>query len=391
MNNKLIALAVAGALTAPMMAVEAAPTAYGRLAVELAQTSNSETGVADQDVAVDNKAGQFGFKGSEDLGGGLKAIYKAEFGLETSNNGGVSIFDREKLVGLQIGKQHEIQLGNLKSAYKYGGGVKYDSFAATTMQARFGSTNITDSTDSSVSLSGGAMSSGAYGHGGFLQNSVAYIGKFKPVTVWLTHSMDDSYTAAGNFSNASLGQKRANGVAGDVTSLGVSAKVSSFHFGVATISKDGCDDEVVSSNCSATTIGTGQEIDQIESTKFFGSWSKGQHTVRAQIESVEKTRGRASATANESKSFDTDYMYLNYQFKMGKHLIDVALGEKDDTRAASGSDLDWSRVAYAYNFSKKTRVFAGIAANEETNNTGTSNNTNANNWDTFSVGMQVKF
>lgn len=390
MNNKLIALAIAGALTAPMMAVEAAPTAYGRLAVELAQTSNSETGVADQDVAVDNKAGQFGFKGSEDLGGGLKAIYKAEFGLETSNNGGVSIFDREKFVGLKIGKQHEIQLGNLKSAYKYGGGVKYDSFAATTMQARFGSTNIKDAAVSTTSLSGGAMSSGAYGHGGFLQNSVAYIGKFKPVTVWLTHSMDDSLTTA---SSGTAGQLRANSVAGDVTSLGVSAKVSSFHFGVATISKDGCDDQVATSNCGATTVGAGnvQEVDQIESTKFFGSWSKGQHTVRAQIETVEKTRGRASATANESKSFDTDYMYLNYQFKMGKHLVDVAIGEKDDTRAASGSDLDWSRVAYAYNFSKKTRVFAGVAANEETNNTGTSNNTNANDWDTFSIGMQVKF
>lgn len=388
MNNKLIALAVAGALTAPMMAVEAAPTVYGRMAVEWAQTSNSNEDINDKNYMVDNKAGQFGFKGSEDLGGGLKAIYKMEFGIETSNNTsgqGADIFDRESMIGLKIGKAHTIALGNLKSPYKYAGGVKYDSFAATSMQARESSTNIDPGKKND--LSGGAMSPGALGHGGFLENAIAYTGKFKPVTVsFATNALDDATSDS------------------PVTALAVSAKVGAFHFGVANINQDGCDASTSSTdNCSAATAGTVKvaadgtvsgvavtgtsgDVNETDSTKAFFSWSMGQHTVRLQLENKEVTAPTAGAVAVE-----TDYTYINYQFKMGKHLIDVALGEKDDKQSTKGSDKDWSRLAYAYNFSKKTRVFAGVAASEGTNNVGTSDATNSNDWDTFSVGMQVKF
>lgn len=382
MNNKLIALAVAGALTAPMMAVEAAPTAYGRMAVEWAQTSNSAVGTNDKNYMVDNKAGQFGFKGSEDLGGGLKAIYKMEFGIETSNNTsgqGADIFDRESMIGLKIGKSHTVAMGNLKSPYKYAGGVKYDSFAATSMQAREGSSNI--------SGSGGAMSSGALGHGGFVENAIAYTGKFKPVTVSLaTTALDDSESDS------------------PITAISVAAKVGAFHFGFANISQDGCLGTSSSTdNCEAAdngttnpngnginvgdnvvvTAGNNGNVNESERTKFFGSWSNGQHTVRLQLEDTETTAPTAGAVATE-----TDYIYVNYQFKMGKHLVDVALGEKDDKRATAGADEDFSRLAYAYNFSKKTRVFAGIAESDLTNNSGTGT---PNDWDTFSVGMQIKF
>lgn len=374
MNNKLIALAVAGALTAPMMAVEAAPTVYGRMAVEWAQTSNSAVGTNDKNYMVDNKAGQFGFKGSESLGGGLKAIYKMEFGIETSNNTsgqGADIFDRESMIGLQFGKAHTVAMGNLKSPYKYAGGVKYDSFAATSMQAREGSSNI--------SGSGGAMSSGVLGHGGFVENAIAYTGKFKPVTVSLaTTALDDSESDS------------------PVTAISVAAKVGAFHFGFANINQDGClASSSTTDNCSgtsATTLtdsngdtvttaaATTGNVNETERTKFFGSWSTGQHTVRFQLEDTEVTAPTAGAVASE-----TDYTYVNYQFKMGKHLIDVALGEKD-VKSASGTDEDFTRLAYAYNFSKKTRVMAGIVENDATNTGGT-----ANDWDTFSVGMQIKF
>ena len=387
MNNKITAIAVAAALAAPM-AVQAAPKVYGIGQVEFAQTSNSSTSIQDQDLVVDNKFGRFGIKGSEDLGGGLKALYTFEFGIETSNSvpGANTIFERETSIGLKIGKQHEIRMGAIKSPYKYMGGVKYDSFVATSLQAREGSSNIIDkdNTSQKAVLSGGAMSPGAYGQGGFLQNSFSYMGKFKPVRVWLAYSPDEELTInSGGNSNA--GQTRANSSAGAVTVLGVDAKVGSFHFGYATITKDGCDDQAANSLCSATNVATAQEVDEVTSSKIFGSWSMGQHTVRAQIENKEVTRGRASASGTAT---ETDYTYLNYQFKMGKHLIDVVLGEKDDKRATAGADKDFTRLAYAYNFSKKTRVFAGIAESDATNNDGTSG---ANDWDTFSVGMTVKF
>ena len=365
MNNKLIALAVAGAFAAPM-AVQAAPTVYGIGQFEIQQTDSSATAIDDVTETQDNKFGRFGIKGSEDLGGGLKALYTFEFGLDTTadnfdsttGKGGAvdTLFKRETSIGLKIGKAHEIRMGNIKSPYKYSGGVKYDSFVATSLQAREGSENTTGNI-------GGGMSGGTFGSGGFLADSLSYKGKFKPVTVWLSYSPDE--TDKSSAANAT------NGVAGAVTSLAVTAKVGAFHFGGATITKDDCDSTVANALCA-------NDVSEVTANKIFGSWSKGQHTVRAQFENREVTAAAAGSVAAE-----TDYSYLNYQFKMGKHLVDVGLGEKDIDSASANVDVEWTRLAYAYNFSKKTRVFAGVTS-RDTDGTGTDT-------DVTTIGMTVKF
>jgi predicted porin len=285
-----------------------------------------------------------------------------EFGIETTNNtssNGGDIFDRESMIGLKIGKAHQVQFGNLKSPYKYSGGVKYDSFVATTLQARQGSSN--------VSGIGGAMSSGARGHGGFIEDSIAYKGNFGPVSVWAAYSPDETSQDSGQYA-----------------SLGVTAKVSSFQFGVATMSRSSCDSTGTAPLCTASN-------GEYSAAKLFGSWSKAGHTVRAQVESTDQDAATGSVTGTEA-----DFMYLNYQFKMGKHMIDVAIGEKDQTTTfttgtpaasyASANDVDWSRLAYAYNFSKTTRVFAGITSTDDKGTT-----TSDNDVDVLSVGMTVKF
>ena len=368
MNNKIIALAVAGVLAAPM-AAQAAPKVYGIGQVELQSTdSSSTTASLNVTETQDNKFGRFGIKGSEDLGGGLKALYTFEFGMDTTGDnfdsstgkGGAvdTLFKRETSIGMKIGKAHEIRMGNIKSPYKYTAGVKYDSFVATSLQAREGSENTAGNI-------GGAMSAGAYGQGGFLADSISYKGKFKPVTVWFSYSPDETDKSASGAAGAK------NGVAGAVTALAVSAKVGAFHFGAATITKDSCDSSAANALCA-------NDVSEVKSDKIFGSWSMGQHTVRAQAESRTITAGAAGSTG-----VDTDFLYLNYQFKMGKHLVDVALGEADDGTTATNKDVSWSRLAYAYNFSKKTRVFAGIVS-RDLDGTGTDT-------DVTSIGMTVKF
>lgn len=383
MNNKLIALAVAGALTAPMMAVEAAPKVYGIMQVEYQQTDSS-TANSDITEAQDNKFGRFGFKGSEDLGGGLKAVYTMEFGIDstsgnletdsdTNGNGANGIFKRESSIGLKIGKAHEVRMGNIKSPYKYFGGVKYDGFVATSLQAREGSENTTGSI-------GGGMSGGAYGQGGFLTNSISYMGKFKPVTVWAASSLgeeDESISSAtSGADNPAKGKGRANGHVGGVFILGVKAKVGAFEFGAASASKDSCDNGAANADCA-------NEVAKVESTKLFGSWTGGQHTVRVQVENREVTREAAALTTAQKVGVETDYSYVNYRFKMGKHLVDLAVGEKDDGTAATNKDVSWSRLAYAYNFSKKTRVFAGVSS-RDTDGTGVDT-------DVTTIGMTMKF
>jgi len=372
MNKKLTAIAVAAVLAAP--AAQAAPKVYGRLQAEVAQVDNSAVGVIDRTWVVDNKMGRFGIKGSEDLGGGLKALYLMEFGLETTENVGSSntLFDREKMVGLKIGKAHTVMAGALKSPYKYMAGVKYDTFVATTLQARAGSSNINSNANGRT---GGVMSSGALGHGGFVEDSIGYKGKFGNVLVWGNYSPDET-----------------SGDSSKSTALGVQAKMGSFQFGGALMSRASCADDV---GTNTGSLCGGGDVRAYDATKLFLSWSKKGHTIRGQFEATETDAGSSTATTDNTVT-ETDFVYLNYQFKMGKHLIDVAVGEADQqlsgvtvsTAAQSSSDVDWSRVAYAYNFSKKTRVFAGYASRDDKGTTTTSSD---NDTDIISLGMTVKF
>jgi predicted porin len=92
MNKKLMALAVAGALAAPVVAFAQASNVqiYGRL--NLGLDSYSATG-ATAGTAFDYKSrtrvfdagSRLGFTGSEDLGGGLKAIFLMESGVNVDN------------------------------------------------------------------------------------------------------------------------------------------------------------------------------------------------------------------------------------------------------------------------------------------------------------------
>jgi len=134
MNKRLVTLAVAAALASPVAAMADA-TIYGKLNVSIdyanvddviaptysptgkpiAPNYNGEDfngwGVAKGNgyIPGSSRANRIGIKGSEDLGGGLKAIYQVEFGInpeDTNNNvvsGANSITMRNTFVGLAGG------------------------------------------------------------------------------------------------------------------------------------------------------------------------------------------------------------------------------------------------------------------------------------------------
>ena len=97
MKKNIIALAVAAAVAAPM-AAQAAPTVYGQMNMVVGQDrAGKDTG-----MTVDSVASRVGVKGSSDLGKGLKAIYKIEFGADIDNNNG-RLKGRNQFVGLAGG------------------------------------------------------------------------------------------------------------------------------------------------------------------------------------------------------------------------------------------------------------------------------------------------
>lgn len=113
MNKSAIALAVAAALAASA-SVQADTTLYGsaRVSVDYIDRDgfkdDDEDGISstfgdlDGQWDVRNNSSRLGVKGSEDLGGGLSAIYQYEFGVDMTEGGNLNS-NRPKLVGLKGG------------------------------------------------------------------------------------------------------------------------------------------------------------------------------------------------------------------------------------------------------------------------------------------------
>lgn len=101
MNRKLVTLAVAGALAAPLLA-EAQSTVqiYGRLHTEYAFTKQ---GGRSEDSMGAGGGSNIGFRGTERVSGGLNAWFQCETGWGNTTPGGTSMCDRNSGLGLQGG------------------------------------------------------------------------------------------------------------------------------------------------------------------------------------------------------------------------------------------------------------------------------------------------
>ena len=127
MKKSLIATAVAGALTVP--ATASAAEAYGTLNINLQTASFDDAGApsagyffnapSSEDSGItmaDGLESRWGFRGSEDLGNGLTANYRWEFGSAAvgANNEGAPVDTRLSWIGLS-GDFGEVKLGTMWS------------------------------------------------------------------------------------------------------------------------------------------------------------------------------------------------------------------------------------------------------------------------------------
>lgn len=137
MKKSLIALAVLGSVAGVAQA-QSSVTLYGIADVFVGRTKAEIPGVGSASATVLESGGlqtsRFGLMGSEDLGGGLKAIFKLEQGFRTdtgtATNPGTA-FDRQAWVGLE-GGFGTLQFGNTWSAYDdvfYIGNSVFDAVA----------------------------------------------------------------------------------------------------------------------------------------------------------------------------------------------------------------------------------------------------------------------
>jgi predicted porin len=82
MNKKIVVAAIAAAIATPLVA-SADATLYGQ--VRVASQYHSRSDGAQDSWGLQDQVSRLGVKGDEDLGNGLKAIYKMEFGVNVGN------------------------------------------------------------------------------------------------------------------------------------------------------------------------------------------------------------------------------------------------------------------------------------------------------------------
>ena len=135
MKKKLIALAVAGALAAPVVASAQGTnvTIFGRVQAEYSLVDFA--GQPSQGSLQDNsRSSRWGLHITEDLGSGLKANARLEMGLNAGS--GSATTPREQWVGLSSNQWGDVKFGRVQSPFKdFAGGMTIDPFAYTTLQA----------------------------------------------------------------------------------------------------------------------------------------------------------------------------------------------------------------------------------------------------------------
>jgi len=121
MNKKLIAVAVAGVLAAPVVMADNSVTIYGvaDVGLEQVEATGATAGTAADVVTksrVTSNSSYIGFKGQEELGGSLKAIWQIEQQIDIDDGGGASsngFATRDSFVGLSSAQAGTVVMGRL--------------------------------------------------------------------------------------------------------------------------------------------------------------------------------------------------------------------------------------------------------------------------------------
>ena len=133
MIKKILPAVIGAALAGGMTSAVADVTAFGHIDTSVSSTKTELLENNDRLNNMNCTTCSFGFKGSEDLGNGLKAIFKIDFQYDTTErNQGLT--DRDQWVGLGSGFG-KLRLGTISTMYKSHGAM-IDPVYRTFLQGR---------------------------------------------------------------------------------------------------------------------------------------------------------------------------------------------------------------------------------------------------------------
>ncbi|MFZ2268498.1 MAG: porin [Azonexus sp.] len=343
MQKKIIALAVA-ALASSAAFAQTNVTVYG--VVDAGVARMSATGLKSQ-IAVENGmlgGSRIGFKGVEDLGNGLKALFVLEYGLAVDDNAGLGTVDaagtyassnwsssvaRQQMVGLTGGFGTAV-VGRLQTT-GYDWACAYNPLAGSALDT--------------VSKVGAVYAVGpvlACGSSGRANNAIAYISpSFGGVTVAINHAKVSEARAT----NVNLSDT--NAYLGSVTYENGPVKAGLVYSKIHA-------DSLFADNTNITEVGVGASYD-FKVVKVFGTFqTRKQSELGAGSEGSDR-KYSLSVAAPVSAAGTVVGSYARNKLK--NNIV------QDDSSSA------WN-VSYLHALSKRTTAYAGY--------TRVSNQTNAN-------------
>ncbi|MFJ7568180.1 porin [Herminiimonas sp. NPDC097707] len=361
MKKSLLALAVLGAFAGAASA-QSSVTVYGIM--DLGITSIDDGNVAGRTTGItsgNQSASRIGFKGTEDLGNGLKANFMLESTIAAdagTTNATTGMFNRFSTVGLS-GNFGAVNLGRQVSAIK----DAYDQIDP------FGDGGTI--APISQTFFGGALA----GDNGRISNSIKYTSNsFSGFKFGAAYGFGETAGSTSKNSNAGVNAGYANGP----LNVQFGYHTQDRNPGAAVPGFGGATTAVVDGKSNATFLGATYDFGVAKLHAAYG-------------DSKIKDAGKADLKAR-------NYL-IGVSAKVGAAGSIMASYSVNDNRTVGALNADSKRAAimYAYDLSKRTNLYAGYSHTSNDANarlglaTGAAVAPNGENASVFAVGMRHKF
>jgi predicted porin len=340
MKKSLVALAVFGAFSGLAYAEDTSVTLYGIIdagVMSQSKSGNYTNGANGNGSTLGFVDAQilpsiYGIKGSEDLGGGLKAGFNLEGGFDTHNGE----HNSPGVVQSQIfGREAKVTLGGDWGTV--GAGLQVDPalIAAIGTEPR----GMTDSLSSLEYWIIGTVGNGPAPNGGltggiFDQNALSYTYSGNGLYLGLIYSFGGVSGSTGAYSGESIGASYKN--SGFIVSAGYAENKANV---AATLTTPGY-------------TGTSSKIDFIGAGYDFAPFA-----VRVQYQEFKSGYSVTGANANDVKDFG-----IGFDWSMGANKLNLAYYRAKDDGANLGGKTTELALLDTYGLSKRTSVYGQVAS-----------------------------
>ena len=346
MQKKLIVAALVAAIALPLTAVadNANVTVYGiaNLSLDMTKNGNTATTQGASTNKVSSSASRIGFKGTEDLGEGLSALWQIESRVDMDNAGG-TFATRNTFAGLKGESWGQLILGRHDTPYK----------VATRRLDMFG-----DSMGDNRALMGGAIKS--------KNSALQFDGRPNDVIMYTSPSMG-GVTVLASYVNGAEGATATTDIKGKTLSVAglyeddalfASMAYQVNDIGTANTGNNACV-TTTAVPCIAGTVGVKEKAVKVGAGYKLGDFETGLAFEKTSDDV--NTAGSVIACfsgSTDSNCYGHKAMTVSGKYKLSNGAFKLALVKAGELGNRVSSGAKQMTVGYDHNLSKRTTLYA---------------------------------